>query len=179
MVPLLDSMKLSPFQPLLHPRYYALHTELVQTQEITGQNLRLNLQNLANLRNLINVNRENRPVDPEPNEPEGQNRAQGQGNFFERGGFFVFKLLQIVILWQLVQFVLTNISVEHIFIIIFIVLAYFAIDHFQKRRGNQPVNPNPQEQQQQEAPRQEQPEDSKTKEDGKEEEHWEDVEDNE
>ena len=57
MLPLFDSMKMSPFQPLLHPKYYGLHTELVQTQEITGQNLKSNLRSLMNIRNLIN-NRE-------------------------------------------------------------------------------------------------------------------------
>lgn len=62
MIPVFESMKTSPFQPLLHPKYYALHTELVQTQEVTGQNLKSNLRSLANFRNLVNANnlRDNR-----------------------------------------------------------------------------------------------------------------------
>ena len=55
-IPLFSSMKHSPFQPLLHPNYYAMHTQLVQTQELTSQNLRVNLQNLMNVRNLLNLN---------------------------------------------------------------------------------------------------------------------------
>ena len=116
MIPVFESMKTSPFQPLLHPKYYALHTELVQTQEVTGQNLKNNLRSLANFRNLVNVNnlrnrenqenRENNQNENNVEEAEGGlgflgPRPNAGGNVFERGGFWIFKVLQLVILWQL------------------------------------------------------------------------------
>ena len=64
-------------------------------------------------------------------------RGNGGGNVFERGGFWVFKILQIVILWQLVSLIYNHISKEHIIILTVIVVAYLCIDYFQKRR-NQP-----------------------------------------
>ena len=144
MLPLFASMKMSPFQPLLHPKYYSLHTEIVQTQEITGQNLKSNLRSLMNIRNLLNNNRENNNnQNNNINQEEVEGgigllgpRGNAGGNVFERGGFWVFKILQIVILWQLVSLIFNHISKEHILIITLIVVAYLCIDYFQKRRNN-------------------------------------------
>ena len=64
-------------------------------------------------------------------------RLNGGGNAFERGGFWVFKILQLFILWQLIQFIFNYISQQHIIIITIIVVAYLGIDYLQKNRNNQ------------------------------------------
>ncbi len=167
---LFDSLKHSPCQPFLHPKYYALQTELIQMKEPSGQNLRLNLQSLLNLKNLLNLNRNNNNNAGNGANPGNANNAAGNEevenvegigimgprpgnnrNIFERGGFIIFKILQVLLLWQIIQIIFDNISTAHIFILIAIVLVYFCIEHFQKARNNdnnQPVpnnqpNPNP------------------------------------
>ena len=57
------------------------------------------------------------------------------GNMFERGVFWVFKILQLLVFWSLLQFVFDFISYQHIVIILVIALSYLAIDHFQKRKN--------------------------------------------
>jgi hypothetical protein len=146
MIPLLTSLKKSPFQPVLHPKYSALMDELVQMQESSEGALRNNLQSLINLRKLLNI--PNRNIQNQNNQ-EAEEAAMGNGlgalgprpgnnaNIFERGGFLVFKILQIFLLWQLISLVITNISAGHIFILLVIVVAYLCIDHFQKNKNNQ------------------------------------------
>lgn len=63
-------------------------------------------------------------------------RPGNNANIFERGGFFVFKALQIFLLWQLISLVFNHINAWHILILVGIVVAYLCIDHFKKAKND-------------------------------------------
>lgn len=141
MTPLMKAMSQSPFQPILHPKYYTLQTELVQLKEVNGKNLKFSLQNLVNLRNLLQLDRNNNNGANNGGNNAGNDDfdnvgglgVPGQGgnpnnrNIFERGALFIFKFIQIFILWQLIQLVFHNISTGHIFILVFVIVIYLGI----------------------------------------------------
>ena len=72
MLPVLHSVSKSPFQPLLHPKYYSLYNEILEIQ-MSGQHLKSNLQTILNLKNLLNLARN-------PAAPAAQAQPQAEAN---------------------------------------------------------------------------------------------------
>lgn len=56
MLPVLDAVSKSPFQPMLHPKYYSLYNEILEIQ-MSGKHLKSNLQTILNLKNMLNLAR--------------------------------------------------------------------------------------------------------------------------
>jgi len=59
-------------------------------------------------------------------------------NVFEWIIFLIFKVFQIMILWQLLQVIFTYINKWHVIVIALIAIFYFYIEYYQKQRNQQP-----------------------------------------
>jgi hypothetical protein len=104
----------------------------------------MNVRNLINLNNIQNNNQQDDAAN------EGMNirlninigrlfEGPGAGaNGAERAMFWVFKVIQLLLMWQLLSFVIHNISPEHICIMAVIVMSYWVIEHHQRRRRDRP-----------------------------------------